>query len=176
MKLDDAIDIAALYLDIPEARLIKEPAIFTSLVKCGNLIYRDIATDYMPLIHTEKIKTADGKINYASFSKTPLRVLSVKAGGVKAGFKAYPGYILLDNSGEAEITYSFFPPEKAAQEELEAMAGITPQMIAQGIAAEYCLITGLYEKSVLYQERFKESLRALTADAVARKIPERRWI
>ena len=49
-----------------------------SLVKCFNLVNNEIASEYIPHIKSETIKTQDFRIDFSSLSYSPCQIISVR--------------------------------------------------------------------------------------------------
>ena len=46
------------------------------LIKCLNLSYQEVASDYVPLLYREKVTLTDWKLNFSSLTKTLVDVIS----------------------------------------------------------------------------------------------------
>ena len=157
MTLNQIIGIAAQYLDMPLTR----GEFKKTLLKAAERAYRSVITEHLPLWHTEEIEAADGKIYFSGFGRAPIRIRRVTRNGRRVRFGVFPDYITVGAAGIYSVKYSYFPEDKHPDAQLDLNLNMTPQVMALGAAAEYALQTGLYEKAVLLQDRFRDSLRSL---------------
>ena len=56
----------------------------------------------------------------------------------------------------ADVLYSYAPLEVDIEEECPISPTVGAKTLALGICAEYSMICGMYEQSVMYSDRFKE--------------------
>ena len=152
----------------------EEQLIIDSLVRCFNLINNEIATEYLPYVKTELLKTKDFKIKFSDFKNKVLNILSVKDKyGRKIKFKSFNDYIVAV-ANEVEIVYIAIPEEKSLQEELNS--AIPERIFAYGMAREFFFLQSLFQEASLWDERFKNSLRVIIRKKNDIVMPRRRWI
>ena len=148
------------------------------LLRCLNLTYSEIASDYIPLLKTEKVLTTDGKIVFSNLSKNLCEVKSLKdENGFKVNYKLYPDYILADGKN-FEITYSYLPEALSSiSSTLENFSKkVSEKILAYGTAMEYCFISGLYDDAQIWEKRFKDAILVRSGKKTEIKLPKRRWI
>lgn len=148
------------------------------LVKCLNLAYMEVASDYIPLLYKENITLEDGKLNFSGLTKTLIDVVSLKdKDGFRLKYKLFPSY-LQTSENQVEITYSYQPTElTSVGSTIESFAGkISEKVLAFGTLMEYCFISGLYEDAEIWEKRFKDSLFVCSRKKSGMKLPSRRWI
>jgi hypothetical protein len=81
------------------------------LLRCLNLVYNEIASDYVPLINTETITSTNGEVLFSSLSKKILDIKRIEDKyGLRVNYKLYPDRILTID-GEIKITYAYEPDE-----------------------------------------------------------------
>lgn len=164
MKLKEIIEIALTYLGDDEPyvseQTSKHPKI-QLLIKCANLVIKEIACDYIPLIQEEIIQIKDGKFDYDSFPMRVREVLKVTDldSGVRVKFRQNPNYCNVEMSKNALVKYSYIPDDIGVDDECVLSPKISAKTLALGVAAEYSLIEGLYEQSVMFGEKFREDIK-----------------
>ena len=148
------------------------------LVKCLNLAYQEVASDYIPLLYKEKVTLTDGKLNFSGLTKTIVDVVSLKdKNGFRVKYQSFPSY-LQTNENEVEITYKYQPEDLTSlSSTIESFAGrVSEKLLAFGTLMEYCFILGLYEDAEIWEKRFKDSLKLRARKKSGLKLPSRRWI
>ena len=146
------------------------------LVRCVNLAAKEIACDYLPLTHTQKIVCTDGVVPYAVFEKPLLEIKSWK--NLKGAGMSY--FTFSDRvevrPGEYEVSYTFVPENKEFFDELDfGGTKITDRVLAYGAAAEFCLISGLYDDALIWERRYKDALTVAARRTETTFLPRRRW-
>lgn len=145
------------------------------LQRCANLVVSEIAAEYVPLKAEQNFTTEDGNIRYSLFEKKPVNIYSVKKSGFSCRFKLYPSEIITE-SGSVTVSFSYMPDNAEADGELEFEEGkINSRIIAYGTAAEYCIISGMYEEAVIWDKRYKDSLLCAVKSQKPIQIRERLW-
>ena len=182
MQLKEVIMTALTYLGDEEIavddKIVKHPKL-DALVRCANIVIKEIATDYLPLISYEQVEVKDGKISYDALAYRAIEVLSVRDADtdIKSVFRHTPSYIQLVNKDmkRADVKYYYIPKDVGLDDECPLSPQVSAKTAAMGVCSEFCLIEGLYEQSIVFADRFKDDLRS----AVRRKgeitIKPRRW-
>lgn len=178
LRLDSVLDLPVLGgegVQEPEEKEQSEKEL-SLLLRCMNLVSNEIAADYFPLKATETLTAAEGSIQYTDFSKTPLDIYSVRKEGAACPFKLYPTE-LVTGEGEFTVDYTYLPKKAELLEELDFSEGkINRRIMAYGLAAEYCLICGMYEEAIIWDKRYKDSLKAAARTLRSFRLPIRRWL
>ena len=158
--------------DITYAKKVKD-----LLLRCNNLIIEEIATEYFPQKHLEKITAVeDGKIYFSMLSKSPFKILRVFApNGQKVPYKLVNDYILV-NRDSVSVEYLYrIPAEKEDDESYFSNTQIGPYVLAYGICAQYLTERGRISESEIFQEKYMNGLRGRLASKGNIQIPKRRW-
>ncbi len=145
------------------------------LLRCTVLTVEQLATEYAPLSMEEQFQTENGRIYFSDFSRRVLEILSVKSlGKIEQTFKVYPEFVKTIN-GRVVVEYNYLPQNLKLADEISFDNGkITERIISYGVASEYALIEDCYEESVMWDERFKQSLIKAIGTKNAR-VKQRRW-
>lgn len=183
MELKEAIQISLTYLGDEDASVNNKTAQHPRLkllVKCANLVIKEIATDYLPLVESEDVEVADGRISYEKLLHRVLEILSVRnlADGIASNFRMTPTECVLLNADvkRATVKYSYLPVDIEIDEQCPVSPLVSAKTLALGICAEYSLIEGMYEQSVTYSNKFKEDMRTAVRKKGEIKIKPRRWL
>lgn len=146
------------------------------LLRCVNLVVKEVACDYIPLIHTQTLTASDGKIPYSQFEKTLLEIKRVKnQKGEDVRFFTLPEYMAVED-GVYEVSYAFIPRDKEFFDDLDfAGTKASDRVFAYGAAAEFCLISGMYDEALMWERRYKDALLVATRKTTEVVMPKRRW-
>ena len=188
MEVKKIIKLAAVYLQLEDilsldtfGGIVTEPEANTTknlelLVRCLNLVYNELASDYVPLKHTEEVVVETEEIDINTLEKRLISVLALAdKDGKNAKYKVYPTTIKVAN-GTYDIEYSYLPQEVLLEDTIEAFGSkLTERIIAYGVASEYSLISGLFDEATLWKKRFLDSLLIATSKKSELKMPARRW-
>ena len=182
MQLEEAIKICLTYLGDEDASINTQTAQHPKLkllVKCANLVIKEIATEYVPLIEEETVEVKDGKITYEGLMHKVAQVRTVEDfdSGLTSNFYHTPTHCKVVNDGviKARIVYSYIPLDIDIEEECPLPPQVSAKTLALGICAEYSMISGMYEHSVMYSARFKQDMRTAVRKKGEIRIKPRRW-
>ncbi len=145
------------------------------LVECFNLVENQVALDYLPLFAEEEVDTETGAIPFDAFSRRAVRIVRVTdEWGNAVPFKIFPNRIQIAPQ-RARITYTYTPEQKTVDGEPDWQRAASVRLFAFGVASEYCLMTGHYEESAVWERKFKEAIEAVYRATPPRTIRSRRW-
>lgn len=148
----------------------------TLLLRCFNLTMEEVARDYFPLFYKQNLTPQNGVIANTAFTKTPVEIYSVKKGGEAVEYALYPDGMHLTANAEHEIIYGYLAGDKTIEEIAEVHPKVTEGLLILGTLMNYCVATAKYEDSLIYERRFRETVREKLRKAGELKLPERRWI
>ena len=192
MEVKDILKLAIVFLDKKE--LLEDETFLTTLPEdyvssekrqqeinhlllCFNLVYNEIARDYMPLLQKEEIEFVDDKFSYNSLQKVLLDVVSLKNLNHKnLKYKMYPTY-LYAKAQKAIIEYFYEPDNLEVDDEIENFGGRIPaRVFAYGVAMEYSFLSSQSTEALIWEQRYKESLLVISRKKSEIVLPSRRWI
>jgi hypothetical protein len=140
------------------------------------MVENEIALDYLPLTAEQTMESSSGKIVYTAFLRTPVSITSVTdAYGNRLPYTIYPTYLRTEE-GTAVVTYSYAPVTKSLSSESEFVARASKNMLAFGVAGEYCLTKGLYEEAIVWDKKFRDALLCACSQNSPHVVRSRRWI
>jgi len=146
------------------------------LVDCGNLVYSELAGEYIPLVNSENFYNETGIVEFSAFSKNVIDILSVSdLAGNKLYFCVYSNYLNAPR-GEIIVTYSYLPKRVNLGDQLDFCLGkLSDRIIAYGICAEYSVVKGMLNEAAYFDKKFKDSLLNVSRPKNV-YIPPRRWL
>ena len=146
------------------------------LIRCFNHVENELALDYLPLYFEEEIETDTGAVYYSELEKAVVRVLAVTdAWGNEAAFTLFPEYVKT-TAGKIRIRYTYTPKEKAIGDKSDFLLYASKRLFGYGMAAEYCLLTGLFEEAAVWDKKYKDAIAATYRSKPCKKIKSRRWV
>lgn len=192
MEVKDILKLAIIFLDkkellddeiflttLPENYISSEERTkqIEQLLLCFNLIYNEIARDYMPLMQKEEIEFVDDKFEYSNLQKVLLDVISLKTiNGRNIKYKMYPSFISA-KATQTVIEYAYEPDTLTIIDEIANFGGRIPaRVFAYGIAMEYSFLSSQSTEALIWEQRYKEALLVIMRKKSEIKLPFRRWI
>ena len=123
------------YFDNGEETLKREAEL---LLACFNRVECSLALEYLPLYAEDELLTVTERLEFSSFTYSPVRILSVEDGeGNPVKYKLYPKY-LKAQAGHCKVTYTYTPNEKGIEEESDFSLLTSETLFVHGVLAEYC--------------------------------------
>lgn len=147
------------------------------LTRCANLVAKEIACEYIQLLHKQKMTSNDGKIYYADFEKLLLEIKDIKdKHGNSVDYYCLPDHVAIQD-GSFEVSYAYIPTDKEFFDELDFCGSkASDRVFAYGTVAEYCLVTGNYDEALMWERRYKDALLVATRKNTSVVLPRRRWV
>ena len=166
----------ALKLDEEQELSANDNKVLNTLLKCLNLVQNEVACEYIPLASEQNVRAKDFKIDYSSFNKKPISIVSVKDSlGRNIRFKAFADYLVVYGN-KARVKY-YYLPQKIQTVESEITECLLPiRTYAYGVAREYFLLQSLSDEADIWEGRFKDSLCAFARKKQDVIMPCRRWL
>ncbi len=182
MILRDALKYAVFYLgyddviDLSNKQVTEKTSKeLRTLVKSANLTYSELICEYLPIYKKEKIRFTEGFFPFSELEDTVSSVFSLKKQGenVKYSLDAMGIYA---NEKEADLVYGIMPSEVGLDGVLDIDGRISPKVFSLGVCAEFCMINNLFEESVAFEKRYKDSLSEVLRKKTEIRIKPRRWL
>ena len=147
-----------------------------TLIRCFNHVENELALDYLPLLFEEEFQTETGVVYYSQLQRAAVRVLAVTDGwGNEVPFTLFPEYVKTQ-AGKIRIRYSYTPEEKAIGDESDFVLYASKRLFCCGMAAEYCIASGLYEEAAVWDKKYKDAIKAAYRLQSSKKLRSRRWV
>ena len=146
-----------------------------TLVRAVNLVENELAIEYFPLYCEEVLEVESGRLYYRDLANAVVRILSVKSqNGEKISYKIFSDYMRVDN-GSVIVKYAYMPTIKTIEDTLDFGFGVSIQMLALGVVAEYCFMNGLYGEAEGWNKKYRAEIATSYRARPAKSIKERRW-
>lgn len=174
MKLKEVLKDAMLFIGKPELYSLSafteggpvptqdQQSDIDLLVRCFNLVYREVATNYVPLLHKQRVTFTDNRLEISALEKPLIYVRSLKtSGGKGVSYQIYPTHIEAETYS-AVLTYAFLPENVGLDDDVNLFAGqVLPEIMAYGVAREFELLNGDFPSADIWESRFKNALEVL---------------
>ena len=175
---DATFDITKEYNVVTEGNVkTEEEKLIELLVRCFNLVYSELASDYIPLVVCENIAVLKGSFNLTGLDNKFYKLIKlVDNFGLEVKCEIFDN-VLYAKNGEYKIIYCYKPEFATLNSDLNDFNGkITNRVFALGLCKEYCYICGQYEESKDYKQKFEDSLISCEKNKKNIVMPKRRWI
>ncbi|PKK95973.1 MAG: hypothetical protein CVV59_00870 [Tenericutes bacterium HGW-Tenericutes-4] len=188
MNVKEIIKLAATYLQLDDVLKMSiiggdedEPSEqtqknFDLLFKAVNLVYEEIACDYIPLKHQEIVEVTERNILFSSLDKKIMQVLSLKnMDEQNVKYILFPNYIKVPN-GTYLLDYSYIPSVVTVEDNLETFSNkVSERVVSYAVASEYALINGLFDEATTWKKRFEDAIKVVATKKSLIKLPTRGW-
>ncbi len=170
MKIKDIIRTAAIYLGreriieylengentLEDANLMSQ---INNLTRCANLVINELCCNYVPMVKSETVDCADGKIYFSELSETVLEIEKVTdTFGENVEYSFSPEFLTV-SLPTVIVTYKFLPPTYGLTDEIGySERDLGRRVIAYGVAAEFLLTEHDFNESVMWHDRFTDAL------------------
>ena len=125
------------------------------LLACLNIVYREIVSKYLPLIHTENVVFQGGKCSAKSLSKTIVYPVRVQVGDEIKAFKTSADSVICSYSGDATLTYAYMPENDFAITDDIDDVRVTRSMLVNGTLAEYYFQNKVFDLAKSFDSDFR---------------------
>lgn len=156
------------------ATLLSSDKNLISLIECTNLVLCELAEEYLPLT-TKETLFVNEIVPYTQFCKSPLQIISAyQNGNIKYVYR--PNGVDFGVTGNVDVEYSYRPENKEFLDEVEIGSGqLSERILAYGVCAEYCLLSGDYEESQIWDKRYKDNLLGALSKKSEMTVKNRKW-
>ncbi len=163
------------FVDSPQGE--REQEIVRGLLSAYGAVFREIISDYLPLVTSEKVSVSAGKIRASALSKQILYPICVKDGNRRLDFGTDPEYIYVADNDlkQATVEYAYLPTTEFNLNSEVCLMGASDDLIGDGMLANYYLATGMYDLARTYDASYREKLWRLRYRNKNLTLKERRW-
>lgn len=145
------------------------------LVEAFNITYTDAVSEYMPLIHRERVKIVEGNVDCSHLNKQLIYGTKLTdTNGAKHRFRLMATTIATDFSGEGILEYAYAPDRIELDGDVDDMR-FSAEILADGTLATYYFSLRAYDLSSGYYEDFLSSLNRIKNKGREIIVKERRW-
>lgn len=146
------------------------------LLGCYNLVEKEVALDYIPLIMEETFETDTGVIYYSQLTQKVARIIKTQdAWGNDIACTLFPEY-LKTQAGKITVRYSYTPTDKTLEDESAFIGRVDERLLVYGVLAEYYLAGGFFEESAVWDKKYKDAVASAYRAKPPKRISARRWI
>lgn len=153
-----------------------EQAEIDKLVKCLNLVIKEIATDYMPLKRRLVIQVRNKMFEFDTLPDTLLDVVSLKTLlGIRTKCEIFPSHLACED-GKYELTYHYLPDELEIDDDIPNFYGkLDERVFAFGTAMEHSYSNCLFDDAQLWENRYKTALLCAGRKRREMTVAKRGW-
>ena len=182
MKVNDAIKLSCDFVNLPELKSFVgtengddiQKAKLNALLRCLNMAYEEICTEFLPILKKEAIVTTNGEFYFSDLSQPLCAIISLKtADGGNIKYSLSSDHISFEGDS-AVLVYAVKPDELEFGDEAKVL--FPERVLAYGTAREFFLMQALSDEALIFENRFKESLENLVRKKAALIWPRRQWI
>ena len=166
MEINDVIKQVATYLqmsNVTGANLENVENLDTQTVRdinlilsCINEVLCDISTDYLPLKASEEITVLNGEFSLSGLSQDFHKLISISP-NLPHVIRQNTLYV---DSGTYSVEYQYLPEVYEVGDTIEDFdTRLTIYALSFGVAAEFCLISGNYSESEMWNSRFESAMQ-----------------
>ena len=146
------------------------------MLTCFHLAESALALDYIPLYAEDDLLTSTGRLEFSSFSHSPVRIVEVKDGtGVAIPYTIYPKYLKAE-AGRLKVSYAYTPTLKTINEDSDFSMLTSPHVLVYGTLREYCLANGMMQEAAIWDKKWKDSVEYLCHTKKCKRLGSRKWI
>lgn len=146
------------------------------LVFCTNIVLTEVAQEYLPLTDEKVVEAKGGVFSYSDLPKRVNKIVSVRdENGNKVSFRQRSSCCKTGKDGKLTVEYRYLPEAIGMGDECDVDPAVSAKTLAFGVAAEYCMLRGMYDKSEGFAERFRQDMRACVRPAKSVEIKNRGW-
>ena len=145
------------------------------MINCYDLTVMELSENIEPLIMTERLCSPVGEYYFADFSKTPKQILKVEVDGKKVDYTLRPDKMIV-SAVECDVTYDYrVKPTVSLSDEVEYDENtFSARVLAMGVAAEYLLVSGLFDEAISWRERYEKAVETYVLTK-SKRMKARRW-
>ncbi|MGN0771845.1 MAG: hypothetical protein ACI4MI_04600 [Christensenellales bacterium] len=179
MKLKEVIEICLTYLGDEDPTIsssTKSTPKIKLLVRCANIVIKEIACDYLPLTDNKTCNVSNGEIEYAALNHRVKEILGITSNGSAVDFECLPSKVTVSCEGQVDVKYNYVPADIDLDDECETDVRVSPVCLALGTCAQYCMIEGLYEEAVMMNDKFMDSLAVACRNNREKRVKARYWL
>ena len=145
------------------------------LIRCANLVLGELAADLLPIKTRETLVFSPYAL-YSTFSQPPVDIYSVMGeDGANVRFCELFDRVEVKTSGSYTVEYSYSPTVVELTDEIPYPT-LPPFVLGQGIAREYCVISGMTEEASVWDQRFLSSVTARARSKKDVRVRRRAWV
>lgn len=144
-----------------------------SMTRSFNLVYEEIASQYLPIIAKQKVETKGGRVDFSQLTGGVIDIVEVRdSHNRKIRFRKFNDYFVT-LANEVTVLYKIKPNAFTLGGEFSST--LPERVFAYGVAREQLYLLGVSDEGDIYDNRFKDSLLVLLGKTKEIVMPARRW-
>ena len=184
MLVKECMELAAIRLGVEDSlqayydncNTLEDAKKVELLLTCFNIVENELALDYFPLLAEDTLTSEGGVIEFSALQKAAIRITKVMdEWGNSVPYQLFPAY-LKTQPGKVRVTYTYTPEKKELSGTSDFSSAVSTRLIADGMAAEYAIATGLFEDAAVWDKKYKDGIRAAYRLQKCKRIASRRWV
>ena len=181
MTINNVIKLSCDFVNLPELKEFvgvegadeANQEKLNKLLKCLNLAYEEICSEFLPILHKEAIVSNNGEFYFSNLTKPICAVISLKTvTGQPLKYSLSSDHISFEGDS-AILVYAVVPDQLNFSDEIETI--IPERVLAYGTAREYFLMQSLSDEATIFETRFKDSLENVVRKKSTLKLPVKSW-
>lgn len=149
------------------------------MLYCVNEVIADLSCNYFPQVIEEEVEMKNNSIYYEDFKKPIVRIYAVKDNEEKTlSFQKFSDHLrVYSNLEKVIIRYSIMPKKiiDLTAEISDVNVEITEQMMALGVATEFCLCRGKLTQATIFDQKFKDAIEFAKMPKKYMHLKKRKW-
>ncbi len=167
MTVKEILDIACTFINRLDAKeyfssgngsedVAKDGEVLIDLL---NVVVNELACTYVPMISSEDVSAAGGRIYYKDLKEKALKIIKVTdRNNAEVDYKYAYQYITV-NLPFVTVFYEYSPKKVGIDDEVGYLEKDVPaRVIAYGVAAEYLLVNGDFDEAVTWHKRYTDAI------------------
>ncbi len=146
-----------------------------TLTDLANLVINELCATYIPMTKVEDAKTTNGRVYYKDLTERAIKIRAVyDANGKELYYTKTAEYICV-NYPEVAVEYDYVPENYGLEQSIGYTdKDISARVMANGVAAEFCITEGRFDEAVTFHKRYIDMLSdiCLPKNVLTKK---RRW-
>ena len=149
------------------------------MLYCLNEVIAELSCNYFPLVVEEEVELTDGCVYYQDLEKPVVRIYAVKDSEQKTlPYQKFSDHLRVYNNLEKVIVRHSIMPQKITSEMTEIKdinVEVTEQMLALGVATEFCLCRGKLTQATIFDQKFKDAIESAKMPKKYMYLKKRNW-
>lgn len=144
-----------------------------SLFHLTKYAFQELCTNYIPVVESVNIKSADCKIEVKSLTNF-IRVQNVTKNGENVKYKIINRNIVFDEDDEYFVEYLTYPNVNSMFEEVDFLSNFSEDVIVNGLCSYFSVAHGMFDEFKNFHEMYVEKAENLK-ELKSFNLPQRRW-
>ena len=146
------------------------------LLRAFNVMEKQLALEYLPLVEKEEFETEEGEIYFNEFSYPAVRIINVyNEQGEKQAF-TLTAWCIQTKPGRGFVEYAYTPYEKDFYDTTDHYLHVAQPLLVFGTLAEYYLARGEFQEAAIWDKKYKDAITQSYQMQKGKQMPSRGWL